>query len=416
MSSQIHVIGIGADGAGGLRPEIVGRIVTAEFLAGGERQLGFFPTASGERFVIRDNVHELIEELRTRQPSQRCVILASGDPLFYGIGVAVVSAFGPDRVRVEPAVSSMQMAFARGGVPWQHATLASVHGRDLRATLLPLLGHSPLGLFTHDGDTPSDVARFFLRCGLGDYEAVVAENVGAAGERITRWLRLADLSGHRFSPLNYLILRRPAPPAVDRYRALVPGVPDEAFVRPAEGPEIITRQEVRCVVLGKLCGRADPGDVIWDVGAGLGTVSVEVAVLRPHIEVVAVEREPSRAAIIRQNRERFGAYNIEVLDGTAPDVLHGRSERPRAVFVGGSGGKLPGILDLAGARLDDGGRLLGSFVTLEHLLSMIQRLQTWGWPFDVCEVQVARSDNLGGLTGLKPQRSVFLVSADKPGR
>jgi precorrin-6Y C5,15-methyltransferase (decarboxylating) len=310
----------------------------------------------------------------------------------------------------------MQLAFARGSVPWQHATLASVHGRELRAALLPLLGRSPLGLFTHDGETPADVARFFLRHGLNDYEAVVAENLGAGGERVTRCSSLPELTGQRFAALNYLILRRPSPPSVERYRALVPGVPDEAFVRPTEGPEIITRQEVRCVVVGKLCGRADPGDVVWDIGAGLGTVSVEVAVLRPHIEVVAVERDPARAAILRQNRERFGAYNIDVVESSAPDALHGRDERPRAVFIGGSGGKLPGILDLVASRLSEGGRLLGAFVTLEHLLAMVQRMQSWAWPFDVCEVQVARSDALGGLTGLKPQRSVFLVSADKPGR
>jgi precorrin-6B C5,15-methyltransferase / cobalt-precorrin-6B C5,C15-methyltransferase len=416
MTSQVHIIGIGADGAGGLRPEVVGRIVTAEFLAGGERQLGYFPTAGRERFTIRDNVAELVEELRKRFPAQRCVVLASGDPLFYGIGVALVHAFGPDRVRVEPAVSTMQLAFARGGVPWQHATLATVHGRELRPTLLPLLGHTPLGLFTHDGDTPAQVAHFFLRYGLGDYEAVVAENVGAGGERVTRWPALSALVGQRFSSLNYLILRRSAPPSFERYRHLVPGVPDEAFVRPVDGPEIITRQEVRCVILGKLCGRADAGDVVWDVGAGVGTVAIEMAVLRPHVEVVAVERDPSRAAMIRQNRERFGAYNIDLLEGQAPDVLHGRAERPRAVFVGGVGGRLPGILDLAASRLEEGGRLLGAFVTLEHLLGMIQRLQTWGWPFDVCEVQVSRRDSLGGLTGLKPQRSVFLISADRPGR
>jgi precorrin-6Y C5,15-methyltransferase (decarboxylating) len=195
---------------------------------------------------------------------------------------------------------------------------------------------------------------------------------------------------------------------------LVPGVPDDAFARPDDGPEVMTRQEVRSVVVGKLLGPTDPGDTAWDIGAGLGTVSVELAVLRPHLEVVAVERDPARAALLRTNRERFGAYNIRVVQGSAPEALDDEAERPRLVFVGGSGGRLAEILDLVAGRLRDGGRLVAGFVTLEHLALTLERLRAWGWPAEVTEVHVARSDALAGLTGLKPQRGVFVVRADRP--
>jgi len=420
VDQRIDVIGIGADGPAGLRAELVQCIQRAEFLAGGERHLRCFPAASGERFAIKDNVADLLTELSRRHPAQRCVVLASGDPLFYGIGAQLVATLGDDAVRIEPALSSMQLAFARAGLPWHNATLASVHGRALRPTLLPLLGQQKIGLFTTDGDTPTGIARFFLQFGLADYEAVVGENLGAAEERVTRWDNLHALAAQTFSPLNYLILRRTADAAfpwldVERHRALVPGVPDASFARPPEGREVMTRQEVRSVVVGKLLAALEPGDSIWDIGAGLGTVAVECAVLRPYLEVVAVEREPARLELLRQNRERFGAYNIRVVAGSAPEVLQNESERPRRIFIGGSGGRLPALLDLIGDRLAERGRLVASFVTLEHLALTLEKLRHWQWPFEFVELHVGRSDYLAGLTGIKPLRGVFLVSADKPG-
>jgi precorrin-6Y C5,15-methyltransferase (decarboxylating) len=418
MPLPIDIIGLGADAPAGLRPEALRRIEAADFLAGGERHLRCFPAAAGERFVIKDNLKALLHQLRKRFPEQRCVVLASGDPLFYGIGTYLTDHLDPLHFRVEPALSSMQLAFARAGLSWQDAALASIHGRDLRATLLPLLGRQRIGLFTQDGESPARVARFFVERGPLDYEAVVGENLGTTAERLTRWANLGELAGQNFAPLNYLVLRRtrsPNPLDQERQRALAPGIPDGAFVRPAAGPEVMTRQEVRSVAVGKLSGPGEAGDVFWDIGAGLGTVAVEMAVLRPHVEVVAVERDPARAALLRANRERFGAYNIRIVEGTAPEALADEAERPQRVFVGGSGSRLVGILDLIARRLRPAGRLVASFVTLENLALVLAKLREGGWPVEVTEIHVARSDALAGLTALKPQRGVFLVCAEKPG-
>jgi precorrin-6B C5,15-methyltransferase / cobalt-precorrin-6B C5,C15-methyltransferase len=412
----IHVIGMGADGLAGLRPELAKLIQSADFLAGGERHLRLAHSANGQSFVIKDNLGDLLGELSRRHSEQKCVVLGSGDPLFYGVGSLIAGTLGWQNVRIEPAVSSMQLAFARAGLSWQHAHLATIHGRDLRTHLLPLLGRHLIGLFTQDGDSPSAVARFFLQFELNDYAALVGENLGAVNERITRWENLQELTQQRFAPLNYLILQRTdmAPSEeIDRRRGLVPGVPDEAFARPSEGREVMTRQEVRSVLLGKI-GPTQAGDVIWDIGAGLGTVSVELAVLRNNVEVVAVERDPSRVGYLRQNRDRFDAYNIRIVEGTAPAVLAEEKERPKVVFLGGSGDQLEEILDFVHAKLQPGGRLLANFVTLENLLEFVQKLKAWQWRFDVTEIHIARSDDLAGLTGLKPHRGVFLVGADKP--
>jgi precorrin-6Y C5,15-methyltransferase (decarboxylating) len=418
MSEPIDIIGMGADGPAGLRPELVERVLTADFLAGGERHLACFPQARGERFVLKDNLADLLRALDGRRPGRRCVVLASGDPLFYGVGTFLTRLRRGEPVRIEPALSSMQLAFARAGLSWEHATLASVHGRDPRMTLLPLLGRPLIGLFTQDDDGPAVVARFFLERGLEGYEAVVGENLGGAGERISRWPTLASLAGQRFDALNYLILRRtayPAPPAELEYlRSLVPGIPDEAFARPEAGAEVMTRQEVRAVVLAKLLLHTPRGCTVWDIGAGLGTVAVEVAVLRPEVEVVAVERDAARVGLLRANRERFGTYNVRVVEGVAPDVLVPEREPPRLVFLGGSGGRLAELLSFLVERLAEAGRLVASFVTLENLGLALAHFQRLGWPFEVAEVHVARSDPLAGLTGLRPQRGVFILRADRP--
>lgn len=413
--NPIDIIGIGADGPAGLRRELIERVGAAEFLAGGERHLGFFSRATGERFVIHDNVVALLEELAKRCPQQRCVVLASGDPLFYGIGTVISRVLGGQDLRFEPALSSMQLAFARAGVAWQDAALASVHGRELRTTLLPLLGRPKIGLFTQDGVSPARVAEFFRRFGATGYEAVVGENLGSDAERITRWATLRELEAQRFAPLNYLILRRTHYPAdADRLRALAPGIPDDAFAQlPAE--PVMTRQEIRSVLAGKMIGLLRPGDTVWDIGAGLGTVAIEIGVLRPHVEVLAVERNPERLALLRQNRERFDAFNVRAIEGTAPEALQAESDSPRAIFVGGSGNRLPAILADAEQRLRADGRLVANFVTLEHLTIAFCRLSGKGWRVEVTEVNVARSDALGPHTGLKPHRGVFVLSAEKPG-
>jgi precorrin-6Y C5,15-methyltransferase (decarboxylating) len=443
MTHPIDVIGIGADGLAGLRPQLVARIKQSDFLAGGERHLTMVGPSSGAQYVIRNNLDSLVNELGNRRQTDRCVVLASGDPLFYGVGATLLAHHWLHPLRIEPALSSMQLAFARAGIAWQDAELASVHGRDLRTTLLPLLGRWKIGLFTQDGDGPAEVARFFLERGPRSYVAIVCENLGSAGEHVTHWRDLAQLAEQRFAPLNYLVLRRihpsrlvvplswndasycwsatlpePLPPEEEemrRWRSLAPGVPDEAFERPEDGREVMTRQEVRAVTLGKLLGRLDPGDVVWDIGAGLGTVAVEAAVLRPAVEVLAVERDPVRAAYLRKNRDNFEAFNLRVIEGDAPEALADEPIAPRAVFIGGSGTKLPAILEDVTRRLQPEGRLVANFVTLEHLLLTLARLKTWDWPYEITEVQVSRSDGLAGLTGLKPQRGVFIVSTSKRG-
>jgi precorrin-6Y C5,15-methyltransferase (decarboxylating) len=407
VSQPVHIIGIGADGLDGLSPRTHRAIAEATFLAGGLRHLALIGSAGAETLAITNNVAELIERLQARQQNERCVVLASGDPMFFGIGHALSEALGHDQILVDPALSSMQLAFARAGVAWHEAAIASIHGRPLARTLLPLLGKRTIGLFTQDGGSPAAVASFFLAHELEDYDAWVAESLGSAQERVTA-LPLRELIGRRFADLNVLILKRRSAEMVPQPAASgnLAGIPDGRYAQPETGPVLLTHSDVRAVTLARFRGL--PDGPIWDIGAGLGGVAIELARAFPEREVVAVERAEEQRTYLAANRKRFAAHNLRIVAGEAPDAL-GAEEPPAAVFLGGSGGRLDAILDLTAARIVKGGCLVANFVGLENLSRCLDHLRLEGWTAEVTQIQIAHGQPLAGLTVLAPQRPVWVV-------
>jgi precorrin-6Y C5,15-methyltransferase (decarboxylating) len=406
MSHPVAIIGLGAEGAERLSARALSAIRSATFLAGGRRHLRLAGPTGAETFTITNNLVELIDRLNRRGPDELCVVLSSGDPLYFGIGQWVILSLGGDQVRVEPSVSSIQLAFARVGLCWQDAAIASIHGRPLKPALLPLLGRSKIGLFTRDGDSPSEVARFFLDRGLADdYHAWVCQDLGTEEESVFP-AALPDLSGRRFSDLNVLVLvRRPSSPEEEQEPT------DDAFARPKSGAVLLTHEDVRALVVRRFRRLVD--GPIWDVGAGLGGVSVELARAFPDREVLAVERSAVQVEFLKTNRRRFQAFNVRVVEGEAPECFVGE-ETPAGIFVGGSGGRLDAILSALDFHLRPGGRFVANFVGLENLASTLERLRNLGWRPELTQVQVSEGRPLAGLTTLVPQRPVWVVAARKP--
>ena len=410
MSHHVWIIGIGAEGISRLPERSLIALASATLIAGGRRHLELLGETTAETFVVGDNIAALVDRLHDRGPDERCVVLASGDPLFYGIGHRLSVALGPGEILVEPALSSMQLAFARAGLSWQDAAIASVHGRPLARTLLPLLGKPKIGLFTQDGASPSAVARFFEERGLDDYDAWVGERLGTADETVT-FARLPDLIGRAFDALNFLILRRNPEDFPVVLEGRFAGIADAYFAQPTTGPVLLTHADVRAVTLARFLDL--PEGPLWDIGAGLGGVAVELARAFPEREVVAVERSDAQLGYLRINRARFGVYNLRIVAGEAPDCCDGE-ERPAGVFVGGSGGRLDDVLALVLERLASGGRLVANFIALEHLGRTLDRLRSAGWPTDLTQVQITPAQPLAGLTTLVPQRPVFVVRGIRP--
>jgi precorrin-6Y C5,15-methyltransferase (decarboxylating) len=400
----VAVVGIGEDGVAGLRPDARAAIEAAQVLVGGERHHGFFPEHPAERIVFRQDAARLAEEVaRLAEDGRRVVVLASGDPGFFGIGPCLVRRLGRERVWIYPNLGSVQLAFARLGESWHDASVLSAHGRPLAPVVEGAVGCTKLAILTDDEHTPAVVAGALLAGGLEPTAQVwVMERLGGPAERV-RHGSLGKVAAWTCDPLSVLIILRD--PRGVRGPAPRLGLPDEAY---AHERGQITKAEVRAVSLARLAPRA--GDTVWDVGAGSGSVGIESAAFcRPGI-VYAVERRAEQHACIAENVARFGATNVRLVAGEAPEVLADLPD-PDAVFVGGTGGRLRAVLETAACRLRPHGRLVLNLATLEALHEATAFLTCRGLAHDLAQVSVARGAAIGGATRLAALNPVFVLSA-----
>jgi precorrin-6B C5,15-methyltransferase / cobalt-precorrin-6B C5,C15-methyltransferase len=387
---KIVIIGI-SDAGLGLLPETSRTLLReATLLVGGERHLEFLPESKAERIVLGSNLKEMALRLEAelRKAESRVVVLASGDPLFYGIARYLIKNLGADKVEVRPYLSSMQLAFARAGLSWEDAQFLSVHGRPIEN----LIGVSPdakkIGIFTDKDNTPARCADFLASLGWEpSAPAWVCENLEGPKERITT-TTLEALAGKVFSELNVLIVERASAP--DPHLAYSFGLADDAFAQRKPERGLITKSEIRAISLSKM--RIFPGACIWDLGAATGSVAIEAARLSGKGHVWAVEKNAEDCENIAENVARFHTPQVRILHGLAPLALEQipAEDDPDAVFIGGSSGKMSDILELCQKRLKVGGSLVMNTVTLENQAEALQWLKKSGMDWDFIQVQVSR--------------------------
>jgi precorrin-6Y C5,15-methyltransferase (decarboxylating) len=314
------------------------------------------------------------------------VVLASGDPLFFGIGRTLLHFFGPARIVIRPALSSMQLAFARFKIPWNDAGFLSLHGRETKNLAASILTHDKVFVFTDRHSTPDRIAGSLLtECGSGidaEYVIHVAENIGMADERLYTGT-LSEIAKLCFGPLNVMILMKTeASPSSSMAHCF--GLSEDEITH-SRG--LITKNEVRAASLHAL--RLPRQGVLWDVGAGSGAVGLEAARLFPELQVFAVEREEEQIANIQKNRKEFQTWNLQVLHGSAPDALAGLPA-PDRVFIGGSSGQLRTIIEHAAERLTPGGRMVVNAVLEKTAQEAPQYLHEHGLQVTLSEIKVTR--------------------------
>lgn len=402
----VTVVGIGADGWAGLTAAARAALTAAEVVIGGPRQLDLLPgECAGERVAWPSPLRPAVPGLLAAHTGRRIAVLASGDPMFYGIGRALTETLGAGAVYVLPHPSSVSHACARLGWPLEDVEVVTVVGRPVARVAAALHHGRRLLVLSADATTPDAIAALLRDRGFGPSRIRVLERLGAPEERITDPVRADDRPPGTApgDPLNIVAVECEAAPGALRLGA-VPGLPDDAYEHDGQ----LTKRHVRAATLGVLAPA--PGELLWDVGGGSGSIAVEWARTHPACRAVVVERDPARAARISRNTDRLGVPGIRVVTGAAPAALTGLP-RPDAVFIGG-GLTAPGLLAACWDALPEGGRLVANTVTLESEALLADAYRRHGG--ELVRLAVAHAVPVGGFTGWRQAMPVTQWSVRKP--
>ena len=399
---MITLIGMGSGTQTSLTVQGLAALQKAGLIVGAQRLLAHLPEGCTEHRRALYKPDEILACL-AEHPDTDTAIVYSGDTGFYS-GVArllpMLRAFGIS-CQVIPGISSVQLLAAAVGRPWQDWKLVSAHGCacDPVAECLTAAGR-PVFFLTGGAETPATLCARLTAAGLGSAHALAGEDLGTPAEHI-RFGTAQEFAQKEFAPLSVLLIEHvPQPPR------RVPGFPDEAFIR---GDVPMTKQEVRAAALAKLAIR--PTDTVWDVGAGTGSVSVELALAAPQGHVCAVECDPEACALIRKNREKFAACNLSLTEGRAPDAL-AALPAPDAVFIGGTKGSMAAVIGAVLARNPDA-RICISAIAVETLGAAVAALTAHGLAADVTQIAVSRSRPAGSLHLLMANNPVFLITGER---
>jgi precorrin-6Y C5,15-methyltransferase (decarboxylating) len=399
----VVVVGIGADGWAGLSPVSSATVERAEVLVGSARQLGLVPSSvSAERVPWPSPMSEALPALFDGYAGRAVVVLASGDPMLSGIGTTLVRVLGPDRVRVLPAPSSVSLACARLGWAAEETTVVSLVGRPLDLLTPHVTPGRRLVVLGSDGRTPAAIAALLTDRGYGRSRLIALAQLGGPAER--SYPGTAGTWPHADTDPLVLTAVEVVAEAGTVTLPTVPGLPDDAF----EDDGQLTKRDVRAATLARLGPL--PGQLLWDVGAGAGSVGIEWLRTHPSCRAVAVEARPDRSERIARNAARLGVPGLQVVAGRAPEALR-ELPAPDAVFVGG-GATAPGLLDACWAALPPGGRLVVNAVTVESESVLAGWFARVGG--ELTRIGVQRAEPVGSFTGWKAAMPVTIWSARKP--
>ena len=408
---KVHIVGIGDDGVEGMTAQARRLVEAADVLVGPESCSTLMPAVIRGRLVSAANLEELVERIEAAG-AKRVVVLASGDPLFYGTARYVCSKLGKDRFEVVPHVSSMQLAFARVKESWEDAFLANLSGQSIERVVDRVRSSETAGLFTSDQWPAPAVARALLDEGIDYFQAYVCENLGSPDERVTQG-SLADIAKDSFATPNVMILVRKARVAdkPGQVGTRLFGNPDECFLQSRPKRGLLTPAEVRSLALAELQLR--PTSEVWDVGAGSGSVGLEAARIARDGRVHAIEMDPDDHALIRENAARFGVMNLNPVLGRAPEAWASLPD-PDAIYVGGSGRDVAMLVDQAWSRLKPGGRLVTACNSIENLAAMHTLLRSRSNDAAYWMVNIARGIEQLDRIRFEAINPIFLIAATKP--
>ncbi|MGJ8582579.1 MAG: precorrin-6y C5,15-methyltransferase (decarboxylating) subunit CbiE [Marinosulfonomonas sp.] len=391
MTAWLHIVGIGEDGIDGLTPATRAVVNAAEVIIGGERHHQLADGLTAERVSWPSPFDALIEQLKG-YAGRRVVVLATGDPLWFSVGARIGRAIDAAEIVYHPQLSAFQLAAARMGWSMADVETLTVHGRPVEQMIAFIQPDQRLLILTTGADTPGKIAQFLNERGFGDSRMSVLSNMG--GETEARFDGVARSWDQTVPPFNTLAIECVAAPDA-ALLPRVPGLADDLF----QHDGTMTKQEVRAVTVAKLMPMR--GALLWDIGTGCGSVAVEWMRAARYARAIGIEPRADRRALAAANALALGTPKLEIIEGTAPEVLTGL-EAPDAVFVGG--GLSPEVFDAAWSALKPLGRLVANAVTLESEASLVAMAKDHGG--DLVKLSVNRAVPVGPYRGWRPMMPV----------
>lgn len=400
MSPWLTVVGIGEDGFKGLGRNARHALLRASRIIGGQRQLDLLPVCiRGERQVWPSPFS--LEPVLARRGEAVCV-LASGDPMFYGVGASLARQVPADELLILPAPSSVSLAAARLGWPLQDVVTLSVVARPMAALNAHLASGVRLLVLSNDGQSPAAIATQLAERGFGASRLSVFEHLGGPDERRIDGIA-RDWPGEPIAALNLLAIDCVADANTARLSRLA-GLPDSAFRHDGQ----LTKRDVRAMTLARLAPM--PGELLWDVGAGSGSIGIEWMRAHPSCRALAIEADEGRQLLIEHNRDALGVPGLQLIRGTAPHALAGL-EAPDAIFIGG-GVTRDGVLDTCWQHLRPGGRLVANAVTLQSEMTLMAWREQHGG--ELTRIHVAQAQPLGDFDTWRQALPITLLEVIKP--
>lgn len=392
---QVNLIALGGGTAETITAECLSALEQADLIIGAKRMLEHLPEGCTENRKTAVKAEEILGILKDCDVKNACVVF-SGDTGFYSGAKKLLPMLEGFDVQVLPGISSVQLLAARLDRPWQDWHLVSAHGVDCNAVHAVMEGKETFFL-TGGTWTPSALCRQLTEAGLGGLQVTVGENLSYPEEKIT-CSTAKELAEKDFSTLSVLLAEK-----IPERKYFGAGLPDDAFIR---GNVPMTKREVRANILAKLA--VQPEDIIWDVGAGTGSVSVELALAASKGWIYAVECNPEGCYLIQRNKEKFGAWNLSVVEGKAPEALKDLPA-PQAVFIGGTKGEMDAVVKLA-LEKNPAVRICISAIALETLTAAVESLKRYGIEPYVTQISVSKTKALGDLHLLMANNPVFLIT------
>jgi len=385
----LTVVGLGEDGIDGLSDSARRIVESAEVLIGGRRHLEMIPDNGGERQTWKVPFTDSIDEI-TKYHGSRVVVIATGDPLHYGVAVTLAKYFSIEEMIVLPNTGAMSLACARLGWPVSEVECVSLHGRPLETIKSVLAPDQKLIIFSHDRKTPNDVAAELCASGYGSSDIVVFQHMGGGKE--ARYQATAETwTSAEIADLNTIAIHCRGGARAKRFCG-APGLRDRAFKNDGQ----ITKREVRSITLSSLA--PSPGALLWDIGAGCGSISIEWMLAARGAHAFAIEKNIERIALISTNAIALGVPKLEPIHGIAPDILRSLAS-PQAIFIGG-GLSQKGVVEQCWNRLSPGGRLVVNAVSLQSEALMVAWREKLGG--DMARINISRAKDVTGHSLWRP--------------